>query len=63
MTPRFLVEAVPVSMLSSKWMLGADLALPRTSQRWGRDLPHLCSLSLMAMRADSDANDLKVSMQ
>lgn len=29
MTPRFLVEAVEVSMLSTKWMLWADLVLPR----------------------------------
>lgn len=63
MTPRFLVGAVAVSMLSTEWMLGADLVLPRTSRQWGRGLPHLCSLSLVAMRADSDDNDLKVSVQ
>lgn len=41
MTPRFLVEAVEVSMLSTKWMLWADLALSGATtnlelwQQWG----------------------------
>lgn len=33
MIPRFLVEAVEVSMLSTKWMLRVDLALPRASHQ------------------------------
>lgn len=57
MTPRFLLEAVEVSMLSTKWILWADLALPRTSQQWAGDLPHV------AMRVYSDDYDLNVSAQ
>lgn len=55
MTPRFLLEAVEVSMLSTKWMLWGDLALPRTSQQWAGDLPHV------AMRVYSDDYDLNIS--
>ena len=42
MTPRFLVEAVEVSMLSTKWLLWTGLALsgattnPGLGQQWGR---------------------------
>lgn len=43
MTPRFLVEAVEVSMLSAKWMLWADLASPGLLSSGAGDLPHLCS--------------------
>lgn len=64
MTPRFPVEAVEVSMLSTKWVLWADLALPRSSRQWGRGFTTLVFMSgLVAIRAYSDDNGLNVSTQ
>lgn len=53
MTPRLLVQAVQVSMLSTKWILWVELALPgvghpaRTLTTMGQSTYHPCGSSLL----------------
>lgn len=62
MTPRFPVEAVEVSMLSTKWVLWADLAQELTAV--GQGIHHsVFMLGLVAVRPYSDDNNLNVSTQ
>lgn len=60
MTPRLLVQAVQVNMLSTKWILWVELALPgvghqaRILTAMGHGTYHLCCISLLAVKACLD---------